>query len=137
MNRQYKSPATLILLIALNLWPLAARAELVEFSFAGGDFTHKAGIAPGKFLEVCGKLRKDQRIAWQFTGSAATDFNIHYHVGKDVVYPEQRKATDQAEGALVVPLDQTYCWMWSNKSAQTVQLDVKLKEASVATGKTD
>lgn len=121
--------------LALSMLSWDARAELVTLRFTEGNFVHQSVIAPGKFLEVCGKLKKDQKIAWRFTGSAPTDFNIHYHVGKDVVYPEQRKAVGDADGALTVPLDQDFCWMWSNKSPQPVQVDVQLKEAGVAPGK--
>jgi len=110
----------------LTSHPHAAGATMVDLKWTDGSFTHKSGVAPGKFLEVCGKLKKDQKIAWRFTGSAPTDFNIHYHVGKDVVYSEQRKAAGSAEGVLVVPLDQDYCWMWSNKSAQALDITLQL-----------
>ena len=104
-----------------------ARAELVDIKWNGDAFSHKASIAPKKFLEVCGKLKKDQSVSRRFNGGAPTDFNIHYHVGKDVVYPEKRKDVGTAAGTLVVPLDQDFCWMWSNKSAQSVEVDVTLK----------
>ena len=126
MTRRLAACAIGALLTSLSL---NAGATLVDLKWTDGSFTHKASVAPGKFLEVCGKLKKDQKIAWRFTGSAPTDFNIHYHVGKDVVYPEQRKATGSADATLVVPLDQDFCWMWSNKSAQAVEIDVQLKQA--------
>ena len=119
---------TLSLLLVLAL-PVAAHAELVDIKWAGGAFSHKASIAPKNFLEVCGKLRMGDRTAWQFKGSAPSDFNIHYHVGKDVTYPEQRKDVAGADGTLAVPLDQDYCWMWSNRSAQPIDIEVNLRQA--------
>lgn len=104
----------------------SAHAELVELKWSAGAFAHKATVAPKKFLEVCGRLTKSQQISWRFNGSAPTDFNIHYHVGDNVVYPEQRRAVGNADGVFTVPLDQDFCWMWTNKGAEAVTLEVKL-----------
>ena len=86
-------------------------AEIVDAQWEGGAFSHKANIAPKKFLEVCGKLKMGEAVAWRFSGAAPTDFNIHYHAGKDVAYAENRKQTIAAEGTLSAPVDQHYCWM--------------------------
>lgn len=110
----------------------ASHAELVDIKWTSGTFAHKATIAPSKFLEVCGKLKKDDSVDWRFSGSAPTNFNIHYHVGKDVVYPENRKEIGSADGKLRVPLDQDYCWMWSNKSAQPIDIEMSLKSSNSA-----
>ncbi len=117
------------LLLAL-LFPIAASADIVEIKWTGDTFVHKAGIAPKKFLELCGKLKKDDGVIWQFKGSAPTDFNIHYHVGKDVSYPVNRKDVALADGMFLVPVDQDYCWMWSNGSAQAIDIQVELRQAS-------
>ena len=118
--------AALFLVLAV---PLAASAEIVEIKWVDGTFSHKASIAPQKFLEVCGKQKMGDSVSWQFKGSAATDFNIHYHVGKAVSYPENRKGVASAEGLLVAPLDQDYCWMWSNRSMQPIDVELNLKQA--------
>ena len=110
--------------------PVTALADIVDIKWTGGTFTHKASIAPAKFLEVCGKQKRGDAVAWQFKGSAATDFNIHYHVGKEVSYPENRKGIASAEGTLSAPLDQDYCWMWSNLSAQPVAIEIGLKQVT-------
>jgi hypothetical protein len=55
------------------------------------------------------------------------NFNIHYHEGKDVRYPERREALASASGQLRVALDQDYCWMWTNKGAEAVRLTVELR----------
>ncbi|MBL8523453.1 MAG: hypothetical protein JNN20_07185 [Betaproteobacteria bacterium] len=117
------------LILALTV-PSIAMADMVDLKWTDGAFSHKATLAPKKFLEVCGKLKKDQGVAWRFSGSGATDFNIHYHVGKDVVYPENRKAVAKADGTLVPALDQDFCWMWSNRSDAAVEVDVQLRQAA-------
>ena len=119
-------------LLLTVLMPVAASAEIAEIKWADGVFTHKASIAPKKFLEVCGKQKKGEAVNWMFNGTAPTDFNIHYHVGKDVSYPENRKGVASAEGSLVAPLDQDFCWMWTNRAAQPLDLELKLKQANAA-----
>ncbi|MEO8103870.1 MAG: hypothetical protein ABI790_15210 [Betaproteobacteria bacterium] len=43
--------------------------------------------------------------------------------------PESRTAAGIAKGTLVVPLDQDFCWMWSNKTAQPVEIELQLTQA--------
>jgi hypothetical protein len=105
-----------------------SHAAIVDLDWVDRSFTKEASIAPQKFLEVCGALKKGETVAWQFKGSAATDFNIHYHVGKKVSYPQKRNGVANASGKLAVPIDQDYCWMWTNKSSEPVNLSVKLKK---------
>jgi hypothetical protein len=104
-----------------------AQAEIVDIAWSGdGRFERRLAVAPGKFAEVCGKLAKAQSVAWRFDASGPLNFNIHYHEGKDVRYPERRDALASASGQLRVALDQDYCWMWTNKSAQPVDLQLLL-----------
>jgi len=112
----------------LAAWALAAAgtaraADIVELALdADGRFAHEAAVAPGRFVEVCGKLAKGQAVDWRYQAAGPLDFNIHYHQGKKVVMPEQRKASTAAEGRLQAALDQDYCWMWTNKSQAPVLL---------------
>ncbi|HEX2011322.1 MAG TPA: hypothetical protein VJN44_10325 [Roseateles sp.] len=103
-------------------------AEIVDIRWDSAQaFAHRQLLAPGRFAELCGPLARGQIIVWSFKADAPQDFNIHYHEGKDVVYPEQRKQVAEAEGRLEVALDQSYCWMWSNKSDMPVALQVSLQ----------
>ncbi|TXC66199.1 hypothetical protein FSC37_10570 [Piscinibacter aquaticus] len=77
---------------------------------------------PGKFAEACGKLERGNAVARRFEAGGPLDFNIHYHEGKAVRYPASRKAVAAVRGELKVALDQDYCWMWTNKSQQPVDL---------------
>jgi hypothetical protein len=117
----------LMLAVAIVL-PTVALAEIVELKWDKGTFAHAGKISPKKFVEVCGKLSKGAQIAWQFTASGPLNFNIHYHVGKDVAYPERRNAVDNGAATLDVALDQDYCWMWSNKSESEVSLNIQLRK---------
>ena len=105
----------------------SAHAAVIDLAFdAAGRFAHATPVAPGQFVEVCGKLARGQAVAWRYEADAPLDFNIHYHHGKKVVMPEQRQAEASAQGTLRVALAQDYCWMWSNKSGAPVPLRLNL-----------
>ena len=116
--------------VALSLAILcstAARADIIDIAWnEQGRFERRVSVAPGKFAEVCGKLARADSVAWRFEASGPLNFNIHYHEGKDVRYPERRDALAGASGRLQVALDQDYCWMWTNKSGQAVDLNLLL-----------
>ncbi|MGN6830138.1 hypothetical protein [Paucibacter sp. M5-1] len=124
-----KTHLPLIALSALlSLASFAARAELVEIRWSeSGRFEHKASIAPAQFAEVCGKLSKGQTVTWSFKAEGPTNFNIHYHEGEKVTYPEKIDGTGAAEGRLLAAVDQDYCWMWSNKSERALRLELTLQ----------
>lgn len=116
--------------VALSLAILcstAARADIIDIAWnEQGRFERRVSVAPGKFAEVCGKLARADSVAWRFEASGPLNFNIHYHEGKDVRYPERRDALAGASGRLQAVLDQDYCWMWTNKSGQAVDLNLLL-----------
>lgn len=105
-----------------------AQAELVDIRWSdSGRFDYEAQIAPAKFAEVCGKLDKGQSVAWSFRAERPTQFNIHYHEGKQVVYPAKVDGASAAEGRLNPTLDQDFCWMWTNKSDAPIALTLTLQ----------
>ena len=65
-------------------------------------------------------------MRWSFQAAAPLNFNIHYHEGKKVEYPAKQDGVSQLQGTLPVSLDQDYCWMWTNKSGQAVDLNLLL-----------
>lgn len=85
-------------------------------------------IAPGKALELCGDMQNGAHVGWRFDSDKALDFNIHFHVGKEVQYPSKLKARKNAAGRLDVNQDQTYCWMWSNRGQHQAKLSVTLED---------
>ena len=118
-----------LLACALLAASAAALAALVEIRWdGGGRFAHRARVAPQQFAEVCGRLDRGERIAWEFRSSAPTDFNIHYHdAGDRVVYPERRDATAAARGVLAVDVPQGYCWMWTNRAPGEAEIELRLE----------
>ena len=112
---------------AAALLPAPARAELVEIAWGrDGRFEHRFELKPGKFAELCGRLEQGTTVRWSYESAAPLNFNIHYHLGKEVVVPVQQQGLARAEGALAVALPQDYCWMWTHKSGKAASLLVQL-----------
>ena len=104
-----------------------ADAQLVEIQWdAQQQFQQQLQVAPGKFVELCERLKPGNKVRWSFDGSAPTNFNVHYHEGKEVRFPAKEDNRLKSQGTLDVAMEQEYCWMWTNKSAATVDLNVKL-----------
>jgi hypothetical protein len=100
-----------------------ARAELIDIAWQpDGSFARELSVAPGKFAEVCGKLKQGQTVAWRFNATLPLDFNIHHHDGPKVVFAARQTQSTQSADNLKVDLDQDYCWMWTNKTGQTAKL---------------
>jgi hypothetical protein len=104
-----------------------AQAELIEIQWSeAGRFEQSRPIEAGKFLEICGKLDKAKPVTWQFNAERALNFNIHFHEGEKVTYPAKVEGATSAAGLLKAATEQDYCWMWSNKSGQAIELTLSL-----------
>lgn len=88
---------------------------------------HRFVLLPGKFAELCGKVKAGEEVTWSFEATQAADFNIHYHVGKKVVEPVSLNKVTQTSGSIAATTTEDYCWMWTNTSKdQPARLEVKL-----------
>lgn len=121
-GRLHRMAVLAVAVIATN-----ARAELVDIAWdSAGRFETAMSVEPGKFAEVCGQLDKGQSVAWSFKGDRPMNFNIHYHEGKQVVFPAKQDAVVDARGNLDVNAKQDYCWMWTNKGLLPSKLQLTL-----------
>lgn len=93
---------------------------------AQGQFEQVVAMPPGHHAEACVVLHAGMTVAWQFSGSAALAFNIHHHVGKEVIYANRLAAAVVASGSFVPKSAQEYCWMWTNPSREAVTLNLRL-----------
>lgn len=117
-------------LLAITLLTAAsvAKAEIVDIQWSGdGRFQHSTSVPAGRFVEVCGKLAASVQVRWQFESAAPVDFNVHYHQGKEVMFPFKLSAVTSASDTLDARIEQDYCWMWSNKSAVAATLTLSLQ----------
>ncbi len=123
-----KNSRTCVALAAATLCGGAlAAGPIVDIAWSpDGRFAHKAQIAAGKFVEVCGKLAAGDGVRWSFTAGAPVDFNIHHHVGKEAVFPVKQAQVAAGRDTLIVAVAQDYCWMWTNKGTAPASLTVEL-----------
>ncbi|HLL12672.1 MAG TPA: hypothetical protein VK570_16540 [Rubrivivax sp.] len=120
-------PVLMALALLLTTQTLAASAEIVEIEWAAdGAFELQRSLPAGKLLEACTKLPAGARVDWGYKAARPLDFNIHYHVGQQVVYPKRLKRSAAASGTLAVELEQDYCWMWTNKNKTAASLSLSL-----------
>jgi hypothetical protein len=91
-------------------------------------YSMKETLAVGKSLELCGPLTQRAQIQWRFESTGKIDFNIHYHVGSAVTYPAKLKQAKTGEGQLQVEQEQTYCWMWTNRSRKSAVVSATLEQ---------
>lgn len=131
MTNCISRPRSALATAILFLFPTLSAAALVEITFdSQGRFGHSTSIAPGNFIEVCGKLSQGTRTAWSFEAQAPVDFNIHYHVGDKVEFPERRPAVSRLSGTLHAPVDQDYCWMWKSSAESPVPITLELRRGA-------
>ena len=117
------------LTLALFAAPVLADGVDIQWNEAG-RFQHETTLKAGAVLEVCGKLPAQLGIDWSFASSAPMEANIHYHEGKQVVFPAKHAAAAMLKDRLNTKVAQDYCWMWSNRSKQAVQIKLELKKIS-------
>lgn len=104
------------LIVAVAIATFAAAAA------AGGEHPIRMTIAAGKVGETCMPLAVGDTLVWQFTASAAGDFNVHHHVGKDVLMPVERKAVREDRGELAIDRANEWCLMWTAPKAGAMTL---------------
>lgn len=125
--RVHRAAAGVLAGVSLLMGAAAARAEVIELQWQdAGRFERSLTIAPGKFAEICGPLEAGQAVQWSFEADGALNFNVHYHVEKDVRYPVKKENVKRLQGDLSVDSRQDYCWMWTNKTTTSTKLSVTL-----------
>lgn len=118
-----------VIAATLLLPALGAEAGLVEIAWDSKQrYEQRLSIAPGGFLELCGRLPAGAKVRWQFEVDAPVSFNIHYHEAKAVRFPAKEENTRRSSGTLVAAIDQDYCWMWTIKNADPAALSVRLSK---------
>jgi hypothetical protein len=80
-------------------------------------------IAAGKVGEVCMPLAAGDTLAWRFKSNAAADFNLHHHVGSEVLMPVQRTQTREDRGEHAIDRDNEWCLMWTAPAGQRLTVE--------------
>jgi hypothetical protein len=107
---------SMALIALLSTTPLAGAAP--------ARFGHFALDVPARgFEEHCLKLESGDRVHYRFRATGEVDFNIHYHLGKDVHYPVRNSSSLNADSTFSAPRADTYCLMWERKGEGAVRIE--------------
>ncbi len=98
----------------------ASACAWVASATAAQSFEYVVG--PGKVVEQCVHLDAGSEAKYAFTASGPLDFNIHFHMGRQVDYPVRVEAISSSEGIFKAGSAQEYCWMWTNGALEPVAL---------------
>ena len=123
-----------VMIIVLSTLALstAPHAEIIDVKWnAEGKFARTHSIAPGKFVEFCENLPKASVVTWRFKASAPLNFNLHFHQGKAVAFPEKHDGVSELQGTFVAKTTEDYCWMWTNKGDAATDIQLSLAKATV------
>lgn len=119
------------LVLAAATWFAASpvvHAQLVRIAWdESGRAAHDISVAPRRFAELCGQLERGSVVQWSFKSDRPLDFNVHFHEGRQIVYPSRQDGASTAEGRLDVAVAQDYCWMWTNAASEPAVLKVELR----------
>lgn len=77
-------------------------------------------LKAGKVHEECMQLNAGQKLTYSFETKSFVDFNIHYHLGKEVFYPVKKDAAKIHNDVFTAGSAQDYCLMWTNKNTKQV-----------------
>lgn len=80
---------------------------------AHADTPIQLSLAAGKADEACVKLAAGDTLRWRFEADAGVAFNVHHHVGKDVLMPVDVKDTRAHAGTVVADSTNEWCLMWT------------------------
>lgn len=71
--------------------------------------------------EECLDMQAGQSLHYRFESSADLEFNLHFHHGNNVTYPDKGKYSNYSN-SYVADQANTFCLMWENTGAAPAKL---------------
>lgn len=112
--------------MAIKYTFIVAAAILSCSSNAHASENMSLNLRPGEVHESCHDLATGKKLGYQYTGSSVTLFNIHYHKGKNIVYPVPDELAFRKNSSLITDSTQNYCLMWTNIRNMPVSLHYRV-----------
>ena len=109
-----------IIILACLLWSGAVLAQGNNNSYVKNPM-----IKSGKSYEACVHLSSGDKVFYSFDSNADLRFNIHYHEGKEVLYPVPVRLISAEESVFQPEADNQYCLMWKNPGKETVEMNLQ------------
>ena len=116
----------------LMLGAAACSARADDPSSTGPVTRKTVDLPAGEFHEECLDLSRPQRLHYAFSSAQPVAFNIHYHRGKDIVYPVRLKNIRSWKSVFSPPRNEGYCMMWSNSQRNGVKIEYQFSIRATA-----
>ena len=105
------------------LWPVLACLTAAPIPFAHALPRHvDVVLHPGKIHEDCFSLQSRQQVQYNFKMDRPGNFNLHYHKGKEAIYPIRSESVSEQKGDHAAVVAQEYCLMWSGDKGGDTKL---------------
>ncbi|MGB8338829.1 MAG: hypothetical protein WCD07_04500 [Burkholderiales bacterium] len=102
------------LLLVVLVMPLMCHARQSEKSI-------EVTLPAKQVHEECVDMTPGQTLRYRFESSAELDFNLHFHQGNDVTYPDKGKYSNYSSSYSAQQTN-AFCLMWENQSGAAIKL---------------
>ncbi len=108
-----------------------AQAQSMDIKWrADGRYSNSVKVAAGSTFEFCGDLKSSQKLVWTFESSQPLDYSVHRADGSNKRPVDSTMRDWRYKGTHDAPNPGRYCWAWSNKGGQTVELAFDVQQQS-------
>lgn len=83
-------------------------------------------LAGGKIHEECMQLDVADILRYEFEASLELVFNVHYHVGEEIIFPIEDHLSQGEESSMTIETEQHYCLMWTNRNLEASDLEYRV-----------
>lgn len=81
---------------------------------------------PGYYVEQCLHLRAGETVDYRLESPYPVDFNVHYDVNGDTLYPTRLNHITRHNGRVQARTEGDYCFMWINNERQQTHYRIRL-----------
>lgn len=96
-------------------------------SAASNSTAHEKTLAPGEVHEECMTLKATQSLIYSYRANFPLSFNIHYHEGKDVIFPVKKDNSKLHKDVFKATVKQDYCLMWTNTAKEPITISYEFQ----------
>lgn len=110
----------------MKIRPFAAllAACVMAGAVSAQEQSAERSIAAGKATEICMPLRAGAKLHWRFSADTALNFNLHQHIGAQVLMPVDRRGVRTDDGHHAIDHDNDWCLMWTASKGRAAKLRV-------------
>ncbi len=107
-------------------WQIGATIQLDERAFTSSSVRREFQIAPWGFVEVNLEMQSGSRAVAEYESADPVEWNVHSHPNEWTVVVHDTGRSANGQISFWCESDNTYSFLWENRSGETVRLDVDL-----------